>query len=248
MNRLMMMITGDTRLMDGEPGTDGAPPASTPAPAPTGEDKPADPAPATPAHDTTPAPAGDEPPADPLAGVTLGDNKPAEQPNAQPATPAPEINEEEYGKVAIDTDIASDVEVDQGAMKAVAPILKEAGVTPETAGKLVNALARYQVEQYKARNAERFADNKRMHDAAVQKYSKMDFAQINAGIDAAFKPGGIMNYVIRHSEIGNDPEFLELMKWYGAHHPTNTQPSGGGIGGGTTGQPAGFAGIAKSWE
>ena len=38
------------------------------------------------------------------------------------------------------------------------------------------------------------------------------------------------------------------MKWYGSHHPTNTQPTGGGTGGGTTGQPAGFAGIAKSWE
>ena len=247
MNRLLMKLAGDMRLRDPEPGTDGAPPASTPAPAPTGEEKPADPAPATPATDPAPAPTGDEAPADPLDGVTLGENKPAE-PNAQPATPAPEINEEDYGKVAIDTDIAADVEVDQGAMKAVAPILKEAGVTPETAGKLVNALARYQVEQFKARNAERFADNKRMHDAAVQKYSKMDFAQINAGIDAAFKPGGIMNYVIRHSELGNDPEFLELMKWYGAHHPTNTQPSDSGTGSGTTGQPAGFAGIAESWK
>ncbi len=247
MNKLLMMIlAGDCCLRDPEPGTDGAPPASepTPTPAPADGEKPADTA-AAPA----PAPAGDETPADPLDGVTLGDNKPAEQQNAQPATtPAPEINEDDYGKVAIDTDIASDVEVDQGAMKAVAPILKEAGVTPETAGKLVNALARYQVEQFKQRNAERFADNKRMHDAAVQKYSKMDFAQINAGIDAAFKPGGVMNYVIRHSEIGNDPEFLELMKWYGAHHPTNTQPSGGGVGGGTTGQPAGFAGIADSWK
>ena len=29
MNRLMMMIIGDTRLMDGEPGNDGLPPAAT---------------------------------------------------------------------------------------------------------------------------------------------------------------------------------------------------------------------------
>ena len=209
MNRLLMKLAGDMRLRDPEPGTDGAPPASTPAPAPTGEEKPADPA---------------------------------------PATPAPEINEEDYGKVAIDTDIAADVEVDQGAMKAVAPILKEAGVSVETAGKLVNALARYQVEQFKARNAERYADNKRMHDEAVQKYSKVDFEQINAGIDAAFAPGGVMNYIIRNSEIGNDPEFLSLMLWYGQHKPTNTQPTGGGGGSGTTGQPAGFVGIAKSWE
>ena len=97
-------------------------------------------------------------------------------------------------------------------------------------------------------NAERYADNKRMHDAAIQKYSKVDFEQINAGIDAAFARDGVMNYVIRNSEIGNDPEFLALMLWYGQHKPTNTQPAGGGGGGGTTGQAAGFNGIAKAWD
>lgn len=165
-------------------------------------------------------------------------------------TPTPtEINEDDYAtKVTIDTEIAKDVEVDQGAMKAVAPLLKEAGVTVEMAGKLVNALARYQIEQFKARQKERFEDNKRMHDAAVQKYSKADFDQINAGIDFAFARDGVMNYIVRNSEIGNDPEFLELMKWYGAHHPTDRQPAGSGVGGGTTGQPAGFNGIAQSWN
>ena len=97
-------------------------------------------------------------------------------------------------------------------------------------------------------STQRYADNKRMHDAAIQKYSKVDFEQINAGIDAAFAPGGVMNYVIRNSEIGNDPEFLALMLWYGQHKPTNTQPAGGGGGGGTTGQAAGFNGIAKAWD
>ena len=184
-----------------------------------------------------------------LSKVTLQDGQGAETQNQTTQTQTPEINEDDYAtKVTIDSEIAKDVEVDPGAMKAVAPILKEAGITVEVAGKLVNALARYQVEQFKARNAERFADNKRMHDAAIQKYSKADFAQINAGIDAAFARDGVMNYIVRNSEIGNDPEFLELMKWYGAHHPTNTQPSGTGTGGGTTGQPAGFAGIADSWK
>ena len=181
-----------------------------------------------------------------LSKVTLQDGKGAE---AQTQTQTTEVNEEDYAtKITLDETIAKDVEVDVGAMKAVAPILKEAGVSVETAGKLVNALARYQVEQFKARNAERYADNKRMHDAAIQKYSKVDFEQINAGIDAAFAPGGVMNYVIRNSEIGNDPEFLALMLWYGQHKPTNTQPAGGGGGGGTTGQAAGFNGIAKAWD
>ena len=150
-------------------------------------------------------------------------------------------------KIALDETIAKDVEVDAGAMKAVGPILKEAGVSVETANKLVNALAKYQVEQFKERQQQRFADNKAMHDAAVQKYSKVDFEQINAGIDAAFAPGGVMNYVIRNSEIGNDPEFLALMLWYGQHKPTNTQPAGGS-GSGTTGQSAGFSGIAEAWK
>lgn len=221
-------------------------PTPTPTPAPTPTPTP------EPTPTPTPAPAPTEDPND-LSKVTLGEGQPASEPTPTPTpepTPAPtEINEEDYAtKVTIDAEIAKDVEVDQGAMKAVAPILKEAGITVEVAGKLVNALARYQVEQFKARNAERFADNKRMHDAAIQKYSKADFAQINAGIDAAFKRDGVMNFVVRNSEIGNDPEFLELMKWYGAHHPTNTQPTGGGTGGGTTGQPAGFAGIAESWK
>ena len=248
MNRLMMMIAGDTRLMDGEPGTDGAPPATTtPTPTPTPEPTPTP----TPAPEPTPDSAPADDPSD-LSKVTLGDGAKADQAPTQTPTPTPaptEINEDDYAtKVTIDSEIAKDVEVDQGAMKAVAPLLKEAGISIETAGKLVNALARYQVEQFKARNAERYADNKRMHDAALQKYSRADFEQINAGIDAAFARDGVMNYIVRNSEIGNDPEFLELMKWYGAHHPTNTQPSGGGIGGGTTGQPAGFAGIAESWK
>ena len=181
-----------------------------------------------------------------LSKVTLQDGKGAE---AQTQTQTTEVNEEDYAtKITLDETIAKDVEVDAGAMNAVAPILKEAGVSVETAGKLVNALARYQVEQFKARNAERYADNKRMHDAAIQKYSKVDFEQINAGIDAAFARDGVMNYIIRNSEVGNDPEFLALMLWYGQHKPTNTQPAGGGGGGGTTGQAAGFNGIAKAWD
>ena len=223
---------------------------TTPTPTPTPAPTPAPTPEPTPAPTPTPTPTDD--PND-LSKVTLGNGQPTPEPTPTPTpepTPAPaEINEEDYAtKVTIDSEIAKDVEVDPGAMKAVAPILKEAGITVEVAGKLVNALARYQVEQFKARNAERFADNKRMHDAAIQKYSKADFAQINAGIDAAFARDGVMNYIVRNSEIGNDPEFLELMKWYGAHHPTNTQPSGTGTGGGTTGQPAGFAGIADSWK
>ena len=206
--------------------------------------------PATTTTDTTPPPATTTPPdGDGEIPVAVSTPTDTTTPPATTTPPTTEVNEEDYAtKITLDETIAKDVEVDQGAMKAVAPILKEAGVSVETAGKLVNALARYQVNQFKERQQQRFADNKAMHDAALQKYSKVDFEQINAGIDAAFAPGGVMNYVIRNSEIGNDPEFLALMLWYGQHKPTNTQPAGGGGGGGTTGQAAGFNGIASAWK
>lgn len=224
------------------------------------------PAPAA-AEDAAPTKATDAP-ADPgdLSAVTLGANPATPAPTAQgdaaqpaegtqPAqkdglqTDAPaEVKVEDYAAGAkIDDALAGDVDVDRGAIAAVAPLLKEAGVSVEMANRLVNALAKYQVESFKSRQAERFADNKRMHDAAVARYSRADFEEINAGIDAAFKPDGVMNYVVRNSEIGNDPEFLALMKWYGSHKPTNLQPSAAAGTGGTTGQPAGFEGIAGAW-
>ncbi len=243
-------MDGETTAGMGEaPGTTAetaTEPAAAPAPAP---------APADGGEGTADDP-GD------LSKVTLGDGGRGENASPKPAAPetkdggekkpdeaAPEVPLEDYAdKVSIDESIAQDVMVDKGAMMAVAPLLKEAGVSVEMAGRLLNTLAKYQVEQFKERQQERYADNKRMHDAAVAKYSRADFEQINAGIDAAFKPGGTMNFVVRNSELGNDPEFLELMKWYGQHRPTDTQPSTAAATGGTTGQGAGFSGIAGAWS
>ncbi len=207
----------------------------------------------TPADQTLPSAAAPADASD-LSKVTLGDGKPAVDAAKDAAQGGqgdqpPETPLEDYAeKVSIDESIAKDVMVDKGAMMAVAPLLKEAGVSVETAGKLLNTLAKYQVEQFKERQQERYADNKKMHDAAVAKYSRADFEQINAGIDAAFKPDGVMNFVVRNSEIGNDPEFLELMKWYGQHRPTDAQPATGAATGGTAGQAAGFSGIAGAWS
>ncbi len=225
-----------------------APTATEPTSAPTdnGGEKPAE--------NTTAAPSATDNPGD-LSKVTLGDGgkgenaNPTAEPEKKPEEAAPEVPLEDYAdKVSIDESIAKDVMVDKGAMMAVAPLLKEAGVSVEMAGKLLNTLAKYQVEQFKERQQERYADNKKMHDAAVAKYSRADFEQINAGIDAAFKPDGVMNFVVRNSELGNDPEFLELMKWYGQHRPTDTQPSTAAATGGTTGQGAGYSGIAGAWS
>ena len=256
MNRLDMAF--GFRPMDeaggeGGGGADAATPSATPtatadaAPAATtqgGDDAAQTPADKTPPSAAAPTDASD------LSKVTLGDGKPAEDAaQGEQGDQPPETPLEDYAeKVCIDESIAKDVMVDKGAMMAVAPLLKEAGVSVEMAGKLLNTLAKYQVEQFKERQQERYADNKKMHDAAVAKYSRADFEQINAGIDAAFKPDGVMNYVVRNSEIGNDPEFLELMKWYGQHRPTDAQPATGAATGGTAGQAAGFSGIAGAWS
>lgn len=137
--------------------------------------------------------------------------------------------------------------VDENAIRAIAPILKELKISPADASRLTNELAKYQVEAFKQRQQDRYADNKKMHDAALQKYTTADFDIINTGIDAAFDPKGVMNFVIRNSEIGNDPEFLALMRWYGEHKPTNQNPAGVG-GAGTVGQTAGYQGIAGAWK
>ena len=263
MNRLMLaLVRGctDARLRDPEPGTDGASAPASPAPSAPAADA-AEPAPAV-APDDGRTPAADGSDGD-LSSVTLGGQPAPEagpdgQPAAQPApdgtqTPgqqAPQVKPEDYaaGVKLEDGVAAAGIDVDRAAMDAVAPVLLKHGVSVEAASELVNALAKYQVEQFKARNAERFADNKRMHDAALAKYSKADFDDINAGIDAWFNPEGVMNYVVRNSEIGNDPEFLELMRWCGRHRPTNGSVGAAAGGQGTVGQSAGFKGISSAWN
>ena len=261
MKRLMLALMRgctDARLRDPEPGADGsgapADPSAPADPAPSGTDAPA----AAPAEQSAQAAAPDGSDGD-LSSVTLGQApRPADgaqgapgAEGAQPALqPAPEPKPEDYaaGVKLEDGVAAAGIDVDRAAMDAVAPVLMKHGVSVEAASELVNALARYQVEQFKARNAERFADNKRMHDAALAKYSKVDFEDINAGIDSAFRPDGVMNYIVRNSEIGNDPEFLELMRWVGRTRPTNGSVGATAGGQGTVGQSAGFSGISKAWN
>lgn len=265
MKRLMLALMRgctDARLRDPEPGADGAAAPASPAPSAPAQDAPAATAPSEP---SAAEPAADGSDGD-LSSVTLGRaDQPAPgggEPAAQPAQdgarapakpdaqPAPQVKPEDYAAgVKLEDGVAgAGIDVDRGAMDAVAPVLMKHGVSVEAASELVNALARYQVEQFKARNAERFADNKRMHDAAVAKYSKVDFEYINAGIDSSFAPDGVMNYIVRNSEIGNDPEFLELMLAVGRTRPTNGSVGAAAGGQGTVGQSAGFQGISSAWK
>lgn len=190
-----------------------------------------------------------------LSDVTLGQNPSAtEGVKANEPAPATEVKaapaEVNYAEeVKIDPTVAGgDIEVDKEAVNVVAPFLKEWNVPLEQANKLVNAFAKYQIDKFRERNQERFNDNKKMHDEAIRTYSKQDFVAINSAIDTYFAPDGVMNYVIRHSELGNDPEFLALMKDLGTRLPANQQPAAGAGTAGTTGQTAGFSGIASAWS
>ncbi|MCQ2299958.1 MAG: hypothetical protein MJZ81_07545 [Bacteroidales bacterium] len=141
----------------------------------------------------------------------------------------------------------SKVEISQDMVKAMAPTFSELGITPEQASRLANAMAKAQIEQNKAAAKDRIDYFERMKAASLEKYDDKAWAQINAAIDANFDPKGTMNYVIRNSELGADPEFLALLHKLGAAHVQDAVAgaaagSGAGAGNGDT-----FAGISKLW-
>ncbi len=200
----------------------------------------------------TPPANPETPPTNPETPPTNPETPPAnpETPTANPETP-PEIQLEDYEKIAKlseEIDPKGENQVDVEALKAVAPTLKECGVSPENANKLINALAKYQLDRARDAHEKRMADNTKAKALAAATFTKNDLATINRAIDAKFKPGGIMNYIIRYSELGNDLEFLALMKEIGERLPSNESLGGANGGTGTTGQSAGFEGIAAAWN
>ena len=120
-------------------------------------------------------------------------------------------------------------------VKGMLPALKAAGVKPEQAATLANALAREQMKAEQARVAERIANCKAMNAEAMKLYpDKADWDLIGAGVGKFFKPGGAMHFTITHSELGSDPEFLALMRYVGervrADAAQGAATAGGGAG------------------
>lgn len=140
------------------------------------------------------------------------------------------------------------VTFDDGLIKAIAPTFKDLGITPEQASKLANAFAKAQLDQAQELSKSRVEYFAKMKDEAMRTYRENDWAQINAGIDSVFKPGGVMNYLIRNSELGADPEVLALMHKLGAAHATD-KGVGAGAGGGSGSQGDGNPahGISAAW-
>lgn len=137
---------------------------------------------------------------------------------------------------------------DQNLIKAVIPACQKYGVSTEAANAIANAFAKAQLDGARAAYKERCDYFAKMNGEAKKKYTDADFEIINAGIDRYFKPGGIMNKVIRNSELGADPEFLALMHELGAAAKEDTgkgAAAGGGSGGG---DPNGIRGLSKLWK
>lgn len=140
------------------------------------------------------------------------------------------------------------VQLDGVLIKAMAPTFKELGLSPEQANKLANAFAKAQVDDAKGMMQQRLQSFQKMRDEAMQKYTKNDFAQIDAGINKWFKPGGTMNQVIRNTELAADPEFLALMHHLGAEVAQDGAAGAGAGSGGSGGSANTFAGISGLWK
>ena len=234
MKRLMMMRGLDTRLMEDDPGAGGTPPANGGTPPAKEETPPAKEEP-SPAKETTPEP---EPEPDPKP--FLGDPKP-------PAPPS----EEDYAKALVkDEALLGDdkrITLDADLYKACVPVMQKYGVSPEAANALANALAKAQIDDAKARMQARIDYFEKMKQESLRTYTPADFETINAGIDRWFKPGGIMNAVIRNSELGADPEFLALMHHLGKSAKEDGAAGAAGGGGGAGIDPDTAQGLSDLW-
>lgn len=190
----------------------------------------------------------------PADGGAAAADKPAEgadaQKDAAAATPDP-LSDEAYDKALVkDTALLGEdknLVIDHDLAKSVMPTARELGVSPEAFNRLANAMAKAQVDKAREELRGRIEYFEKMKQQSLRTYTQRDFEQINAGIDRWFKAGGIMNSVIRNSELGADPEFLALMHHLGAASRTDSGAGAANGGGGSGANPNGIDGLAKMW-
>ncbi len=186
-----------------------------------------------------PKPKTDEPTTD-----TANDKKADEQKTEPPS-------DEDYMKAFVKDEKLlgneKEIKLDSELAKAVLPTAKECGLSPENYAKLANALAAAQVQQAKDAMKNRVEYFQKMKQESLRTYTPRDFEAINAGIDKYFKPGGTMNYVIRNSELGADPEFLALMKTLGEHCREDNATGTTTAGSSKSYDPNDISGLAKQW-
>lgn len=240
MNKLMIALLGTRRLMMAA----GDPPGGDPPTPPAGD---------PPKNDPPTPPAGD-PPKDPPKSV-LADppkNDPPTPPAGDPPKsdpPKPEFKDEDYMKALVVDDEtkklagSDDFKLNEAVMKDMLPVLREAGVNPEQMGKLANAYARGQIARLQAAAEEQANDMKAGNDLALKTFTnKHDWELMKAARDHFFKmpdkdgKGGEMLHTITYSGIGNNLEFLALLKFAGEHLAVDTTGGKGGAGAGGGGE------------
>ena len=140
-----------------------------------------------------------------------------------------------------------DVQLDGELFKSVVPIFQKHGIAPAAANEMANALAKAQIEQTKAAMQSRLDYFEKMKQESLRTYTQRGFEKINAGIDKWFKPGGVMNQVIRNSELGADPEFLALMHHLGEAAMEDDGAGADSGGGADAGDPNSISGLASIW-
>lgn len=137
---------------------------------------------------------------------------------------------------------------DDRLVKAVIPACREHGVSPKAANAIANAFAKAQLDAAREAYRARCEWFQKVNGEARAKYSDADFAQINKGIDRCFRPGGVMNNVVRNSELGADPEFLALMHRIGAEaREDDGKGAAAGGGAGAYDPNAAERGISDIW-
>lgn len=186
-----------------------------------------------------------------LGDTKSGEEKPGEGKEGTEGEKPKAATEEDYLKAVVKDDevLGKDtkMEIDSALVKALIPKAQELGVTPDQMKALANHLAKAQIEQAKEFSKSRIEYFEKMKAESLQKYTQKDFEQINKGIDKWFKPNGVMNNVIRNSELGADPEFLALMHHLGeAVKEDGLSGAGSGSGSGG-GDGNGIDGLSKLW-
>lgn len=161
------------------------------------------------------------------------------------------LTDDDYVKaISKDTSLLGDdnaVNFHEPYIKGMAQVFREEGVSPKSANKIANAFAKMQIDEAKESLAKRREYFEKMNQVAMRTYSQSDWRKINAAIDANFKKDGAMNYTIRNSELGADPEFLAFLLKVGATNVTDTVAGATDGVGGSSGDPNTYNGISKMW-
>lgn len=135
---------------------------------------------------------------------------------------------------------------DAEQVKAMAPLLKELGVSKESASKLAVKLAEIQTKQIQEAELKfRQGQVTRIKAANAENaktFSKADYKQIDAGIKKFTSEGGALRKLLYTTELGTDKEVLKIFHALGAEGGVKetSAPAATGAAGNSDGWSAAF--------